>query len=96
MVDACATLPDGLRWLRLWPETGRTHQLRVQAAARGTPIVGDATYGATRTFAPGIALHARSLQVRHPTTSAPLTFIAPTPSSWAAWGLERASGPRPG
>jgi 23S rRNA pseudouridine1911/1915/1917 synthase len=96
VVDAGATLPDGLRWLRLWPETGRTHQLRVQAAACGTPIVGDATYGATRAFTPGIALHARSLQVRHPATSAPLTLIAPTPSSWAAWGLERASGPHPG
>jgi 23S rRNA pseudouridine1911/1915/1917 synthase len=26
------SLPPGCRWLRLWPETGRTHQLRVQAA----------------------------------------------------------------
>ncbi|WP_337173699.1 RluA family pseudouridine synthase [Paludisphaera sp.] len=94
VVDDSATLPDGLRWLRLWPETGRTHQLRVQAAARGTPILGDAHYGATRPFAPGIALHARSLQLRHPATSAPLILVAPTPASWAAWGLERASGPR--
>lgn len=94
VVDDSAKLPDGLSWLRLWPETGRTHQLRVQAAARGTPILGDATYGATRPFAAGVALHARSLQIRHPTTSAPLTLIAPTPSSWAEWGLERASGPR--
>lgn len=93
IVDDSASLPDGLRWLRLWPETGRTHQLRVQAASRGTPILGDATYGSTRPFGPGVALHARSLQVRHPATSAPLTFVAPTPDSWAAWGLERASGP---
>jgi 23S rRNA pseudouridine1911/1915/1917 synthase len=92
VVDDPAKLPDSLRWLHLWPETGRTHQLRVQAATRGTPILGDATYGATRPFAAGVALHARSLQVRHPTTSAPLTLIAPTPASWAAWGLERASG----
>lgn len=96
VADGSATLPGGLRWLRLWPETGRTHQLRVQAASRGTPIVGDGIYGATRAFTPGIALHARSLQVRHPTTSAPLTLVAPTPASWAGWGLERASGPRAG
>lgn len=31
--------------LRLQPETGRTHQLRVQCAVRGLPIVGDQTYG---------------------------------------------------
>ncbi len=31
--------------LELRPKTGKTHQLRVQCAARGLPIVGDATYG---------------------------------------------------
>ncbi len=31
--------------LRLMPVTGRTHQLRIQCAKRGTPIVGDRTYG---------------------------------------------------
>ncbi len=95
VVDASASFPDGLRWLRLWPETGRTHQLRVQAATRGMPIVGDSTYGSPRPFSPGIALHARSLQVRHPSTSAPMTLLAPTPDSWAAWGLEQASGSPP-
>ena len=87
LVDDSATLPDGLRLLRLWPETGRTHQLRVQAAARGAPVTGDATYGATLPFAPGVALHARSLQARHPTTSAPLLLSAPLPDSWAPWNL---------
>lgn len=93
LVDASATLPNGLRFLRLWPETGRTHQLRVQAASRGTPVVGDAIYGATLPFAPGVALHARSLQVRHPTSSAPLALVAPLPDSWTPWGLERAAEP---
>ncbi|MBR0654248.1 RluA family pseudouridine synthase [Plastoroseomonas arctica] len=37
---------DGLAWLELAPETGRTHQLRVHCAARGWPILGDAMYGA--------------------------------------------------
>jgi len=31
--------------LELWPKTGRTHQLRIQCANRGLPIVGDRTYG---------------------------------------------------
>jgi 23S rRNA-/tRNA-specific pseudouridylate synthase len=37
--------PTALTLLELKPETGRTHQLRVQTALRNMPIVGDATYG---------------------------------------------------
>ncbi len=75
----------GLAWLKLRPETGRTHQLRAQAAARGFPIVGDATYGASRAFPQGIALHARSLTVEHPVARRPIVVEAPLPSSWASW-----------
>ena len=42
--------------LQLEPSTGRSHQLRVQCAKRGLPIVGDRTYGdfaANRSFAKG-------------------------------------------
>jgi len=42
--------------IRLEPRTGRSHQLRVQCAKRGLPIVGDRTYGdfaANRAFAKG-------------------------------------------
>lgn len=85
--DEPKRVPEGCDWLRLWPETGRTHQLRVQAATRGTPIVGDTTYGSRRTFAPGVALHARSLQVRHPTLSTPLVLVAPLPQSWEEQGI---------
>jgi 23S rRNA pseudouridine1911/1915/1917 synthase len=42
--------------LEAWPETGRTHQLRVHLAARGHPVVGDDLYGAP--FAPGAAASA--------------------------------------
>ena len=76
---------DGLAWLKLRPETGRTHQLRAQAAARGFPIVGDDTYGATRTFPAGIALHAKTLTVEHPVTRRPIVVEAPLPGSWDAW-----------
>jgi len=35
-----------IAWLEMAPKTGRTHQLRVHAAAQGWPILGDAVYGA--------------------------------------------------
>lgn len=35
----------GRSWVRLSPLTGRMHQLRIQAASRGVPIVGDVLYG---------------------------------------------------
>jgi 23S rRNA pseudouridine1911/1915/1917 synthase len=79
--------PPGTSWLRLWPETGRTHQLRVQAAARGLPIVGDAMYGASRAFPRGIALHARALRVRHPTLRTIFTWVAPVPAAWHDAGI---------
>jgi len=93
-IDSAIRLPAGVRWLRLWPETGRTHQLRVQAAARGTPILGDAAYGAKGDFAPGIALHARALRASHPITGEPLTLSAGPPRSWEEdWGIVLDAGP---
>jgi 23S rRNA pseudouridine955/2504/2580 synthase len=52
----------------LSPQTGRMHQLRVHALALGTPIVGDAAYGAAfpEGFAPQLHLHARRLTFPHP------------------------------
>ncbi len=51
-----------LRW-QLRPETGRPHQLRVQAAARGFPIAGDALYGSNAPFRPDeIALRAVAIE----------------------------------
>ena len=90
-------LPGGLSWLLLRPETGRTHQLRAQASARGLAIVGDAAYGSERPFDPGIALHAHSLTVRHPVRRQSLTFVAPLPESWKDHGFELSatSGPDP-
>ncbi len=76
--------------VELQPETGRMHQIRVQAAARGWPIQGDFLYGAKRPFGPPadlprdrvIALHARSLTFLHPVRYDPLTVTAPLPAAW--------------
>jgi 23S rRNA pseudouridine1911/1915/1917 synthase len=49
-------------------ETGRKHQIRLQLAAVGHPVVGDRRYGARTAFpGEGIALVARRLRFRHPT-----------------------------
>jgi 23S rRNA pseudouridine1911/1915/1917 synthase len=83
------SLPLGCTWLRLRPETGRTHQLRIQAARRGTPILGDVIYGANRPLAQPhrVALHARSLTVRHPTIGRDLVLVAEVPSWWNDEGI---------
>jgi 23S rRNA pseudouridine1911/1915/1917 synthase len=88
--DIARTLPAGVAWLRLWPETGRTHQLRAQSAARGWPILGDRDYGAKSSFGPphAIALHARSLRVTHPILQTPLILLAPLPPAWEARGID--------
>ena len=85
--DQAKQVPSGWRWLRLWPETGRTHQLRIQSAARGMPILGDAPYGSVTAFPQGIALHARTLRVRHPMLQTPLELTAPLPACWAEQGI---------
>jgi 23S rRNA pseudouridine1911/1915/1917 synthase len=87
--ETALTVPPSCRWLRLWPKTGRTHQLRVQAARRGLPILGDHSYGSTAA-APlprGIALHARALEFYHPTSGSRLRLVAPVPSSWKDAGI---------
>lgn len=65
--------------VRLWPMTGRTHQLRVHCAHMGAPILGDPQYGSEESIAYGAALGcesqqlcARSLALTHPLTGIPL------------------------
>ena len=82
-------------WLEIELQTGRTHQIRLQASARGFPVVGDFQYGSRESFGPEtedprerwIALHARSLSFRHPMTREPVTVVAPPPQAWNAWGI---------
>ena len=105
-----AAVPDGrpsrthFRVFESWPaaclcearlETGRTHQIRVHAAAIGHPVVGDALYGAgrergfagpQRRWAAALAgrvrrqfLHACRLEFAHPLNGDAMVFEAPLP-----------------
>jgi 23S rRNA pseudouridine1911/1915/1917 synthase len=81
---------EGATLLELTPLTGRMHQLRVQAAWRGHPVLGDLAYGSSKPFGPAaelprdrvIALHARSLTLTHPFGKGELTWVAPVPPYW--------------
>jgi 23S rRNA pseudouridine1911/1915/1917 synthase len=89
-----AKLPVGTL-LEFQPETGRMHQLRVQAAWRGWPIIGDRLYGSQTDFGPPaelvrdrpIGLHGRVLTFLHPVRYEPITVIAPLPELWRTLGL---------
>ena len=62
--------------------TGRTHQIRVQFAARKHPLSGDGKYGSR--VKGDIALQSCGLQFRHPDTGRPLQFSLPLPDA-APW-----------
>lgn len=60
-------------------ETGRRHQIRVQLAHAGYPIVGDGKYGAETNPIKRLALHASSLRFVHPGTHEKMRFDSPLP-----------------
>jgi 23S rRNA pseudouridine1911/1915/1917 synthase len=70
----------GVTKLRLRLETGKRHQIRVQAAHAGLPLVGDRIYNPDgRIRFDRQALHAEKLTLMHPDTGKQLTFTAPLP-----------------
>jgi 23S rRNA pseudouridine1911/1915/1917 synthase len=76
-----ATLPN-FSLLEITPETGRSHQIRVQLSVRGHPIYGDRKYGSQHFLNGVIALHAARLTFEHPTRHEPVTVTAPDPIGW--------------
>lgn len=77
-------------WLEIELETGRTHQIRLQAAHHGHPLWGDELYGSRSGFGPAtddtrarwIALHARFLEFRHPMQQQTVSITAPLTAVW--------------
>lgn len=62
-------------------ETGRTHQIRAQAADAGHPLLGDSHYGGPTSMA-GMSLqclHSRRLALLHPLSGAAMEWSAPLP-----------------
>jgi 23S rRNA pseudouridine1911/1915/1917 synthase len=77
-------------WLEIELETGRTHQIRIQAASRGHAVLGDSYYGSQIPFGTqhedlrmrAIALHARTLSLEHPLSKLPVSITAPVSEAW--------------
>ena len=80
-------------YLQVHLETGRTHQIRVHMSHIHHPLLGDPLYGGRLKIPAGVrsetqqalqqfrrqALHARRLELAHPTTGEPLAWEAPLP-----------------
>ena len=73
----------GVSWVEIELATGRHHQIRVQFAHRGHPVIGDFRYGSKIKFGQrALALHARSLTISHPTRKEEMTFVAGLEPFW--------------
>jgi len=77
-------------------QTGRMHQIRVQFASRGWPIVGDRQYATNQIPTAGetdelrlaqIALHAWRLELKHPIRYDDIRIEAPLPPHWDPYGF---------
>lgn len=71
-------------YLKLLPETGRTHQIRVHLASLHHPVIGDKLYGGKNPNSGTLkmdrqALHASHLELNHPVSEVPLSFSANLP-----------------
>lgn len=67
-----------LSLVRLFPKTGRTHQLRVHLSHIGTPIYGDDLYGANQKNE-STRLHCRKITFTHPLTKTEMEIVSPLP-----------------
>lgn len=81
---------NGFDLVRCVLETGRTHQIRVHMAYLGHPLLGDETYGGTKTrfytlhknLMHGQCLHAKELTFTHPRTGENCKFVSPLPDDF--------------
>jgi 23S rRNA pseudouridine1911/1915/1917 synthase len=93
--DAARSGRSPVTCLEIELETGRMHQIRLQAASRGHPILGDILYGSRGAFGPPpaherdrqIALHAREISFVQPDSREKITVVAPLPTLWSEVGL---------
>lgn len=87
IIETVSSLKNGhLSLVRLYPQTGRTHQLRQHLAGLGCPILGDALYGIEGLILQhkGLFLRAVALQFIHPISQEELVFELPTPHKFTA------------
>ena len=77
---------DDRSLVRVELETGRTHQIRVQFASRGLPLVGERKY-ATLDDGCELALWSHALRFRHPADGRAMSFTAlpPRAEPWTAF-----------
>lgn len=69
----------GLTFVRFHLETGRTHQIRVHMAERGTPLAGDDMYGGDLNLISRQALHCCRIQWTHPVSGETFSFESALP-----------------
>ena len=83
-VLAAGTTADGssCSLLKIHLDTGRHHQIRVQMAHMGHPLIGDRKYNLTGTSSPKLLLCAFRLSFRHPVTGKKMEFILPVPEEY--------------
>ena len=84
IVSSLAGADEPHSFVRLMPETGRTHQLRVQLASAGCPVTGDGLYGQDSVRIPRQALHAGVLKWKHPVTGETVVTEDPLPDDFRA------------
>ena len=78
---------DGKVLLEVKPITGRPHQIRVQLAKMGCPIMGDLKYGAEKPLKDkSIALHCREMSFEHPVLKSSTSIVADPPTGYP-WNI---------